>query len=72
MRFTRGQRYLGGFCGRLEEIEQWSCPKVKELSEIIDTLGKFAVRYMHISYVRLAMLLQAEWQYLMRTVLGFI
>ena len=29
VRFTRGQKYLGGFCGRQEEMEQWIRPKVQ-------------------------------------------
>ena len=62
MHFNRVQRYLGGFCGGQEEMEQWSCHKVKEWSETIETLGRFAVRYPQTAYVGLAMLLQAECQ----------
>ena len=46
MSFTKGQQYMGGFCGRKEEMEQWVRPKVQEWEETIDTLGRFAVRYL--------------------------
>ena len=51
-------------------MEQWMCPKVPEWVETIETLRKFAVRYLQTAYDVLTMLLQAKWQYLMRTVPG--
>ena len=43
-------------------MEQWVLPKVQDWVETIETLGRFAVRYPYTAYVRLAMLIQAEWQ----------
>ena len=51
-------------------MEELIGPKVQYWEEIIDTLGRFAVSYLQTSYSVLAMLLQAEWQYLVQTVLG--
>ena len=45
MRFTRGQRYLGGFCGGREDMEQWILTKLKEWTETIDNFRRLAVRY---------------------------
>ena len=41
----RGQRYLSGFCGGREEMEEWLLPKVAKWEDIIETLSRFAVRY---------------------------
>ena len=51
-------------------MEQWIRPKLKEWAETIETLGRFVVSYLQTSYSIVAMLLQAEWQYLMQTVPG--
>ena len=50
-------------------MEQWILPKVQEWEETIETLGKFSVRYTQTAYVGLAILLQAEYQFLMQTIL---
>ena len=50
-------------------MEQWIRPKLKEWAETIETLGRFVVSYLQTSYSIVAMFLQAEWQYLMQTVL---
>ena len=60
MRFKRGQRYLGGFCGGREDMEEWLLHKVAEWAETIDTLGILAVRYPQTAYAGLAISLQAE------------
>ena len=55
MLFKRSQRYLGGFCGGQEDMEEWLLPKVTEWAETIDTLRMLAVRYPQTVYAGLAM-----------------
>ena len=43
---------------------------MEEWAETIETLGKFSVKYPQTAYSGLVVSLQAEWQYLMRTVPG--
>ena len=51
-------------------MKQYICPKVQEWSDKKNTLRRFAVRYPLTAYSGVAILLQAKWQYLMRTVPG--
>ena len=59
VRFTTG---MEGFCGGKKDMEQWIRPKVQECVKIIETLGKFVVRYPQTAYDRVSMSLQVEWQ----------
>ena len=70
LRFKRLHRYLGGFYGGRDNMEEWLLTKVVEWAETIETLGVFAVRYPQTAYSGLAMSLQAECKYLMWTILG--
>ena len=53
-------------------MEEWIRPKVQEWEENIETLGRVLVRYPQTAYAILATSLNAEWQYLMKTVPGVI
>ena len=51
-------------------MEQWISPNFQVWTETIETLGRFAVRYPHMDYAGIVMLLQVDWQYIMWTAPG--
>ena len=50
---TRGYFYLRGFCGEWEKLEMRIRPKVRECADNIETLRRFAVRYLQTAYAGL-------------------
>jgi hypothetical protein len=70
LRYEAGHRYVGGFVGPTESRDEWLEPKVAEWAAAVRTLANFAPRYPQAAYAGMAMSLQAEWQYLQRTVPG--
>ena len=70
MHFTIIQQYLGGFYGKWGEMEKLIYPKFQEREDTIETPERFVVRYTQAAYARIPMLIQAEWQYLVRTIQG--
>ena len=65
-----GYRYVGGFIGGQQQETEWVKPKVAAWVEGVRILAGFAGRYPQTAYAGLVMSLQAEWQYLQRTVPG--
>ena len=68
--FLQGHRYLGGFVGGEPEKEEWVRVKVKKWADGVKLLASIAKRYPQTAYAGLTISLQAEWQYVARTVPG--
>lgn len=68
VRFSRGQRYVGGFVGARERLREWLGPMVREWVAAIHTLAAVAKRYPQTAYVGLVASLQGEWQYVSRVI----
>ena len=68
--FTQGHRYLGGFIGGEPEKEEWVRAKVEKWADGVKILSSIAKRYPQTAYAGLTIWLQAEWQYVARTVPG--
>ena len=68
IKFTRGQRYLGGFIGSAETKHEWIDGMVDKWASAVSTLAKFAVKYPQTAYAGFCFCLQAEWQYMQRVV----
>ena len=66
VRFTRGQRYVGGFVGGKAEEQAWLAPQVEKWVAGVEALARVAWRYPQTAYAGLVWCLQAEWQYLCR------
>eukprot|EP00957_Ditylum_brightwellii_P086504 6581866-Ditylum_brightwellii.AAC.1 len=65
-----GQRYVGGFVGTEETRLEWVQPQIEQWGKGVKTLATFSLMYPQTAYAGLVMSLQAEWQYLQRTVPG--
>eukprot|EP00957_Ditylum_brightwellii_P136372 10400517-Ditylum_brightwellii.AAC.1 len=61
-------RCMGGFIGGVEEEMEWVKPKIAAWTAGVKVLASFVPRYPQVAYTGLTMSLQAEWQYLQRTV----
>ena len=70
VRFSRGQRYVGGFVGGKGEEEEWLTPQVAKWVDGVNSLARVAWRYPQTAYAGLVWCLQAEWQYLCRVCPG--
>ena len=68
IKFTRGQKYLGGFIGSAETKAKWIEEKVEKWAAGVSTLSKVAVKYPQTAYAGFCFSLQAQWQYLQRVV----
>ena len=68
--YTEGYRYVGGYVGTLAKEVAWLRPKVEAWAAAVKTLARVALRYPQAAYAGLCMSLQAEWQYILRTVPG--
>jgi hypothetical protein len=68
LRYSEGQRYLGGFLGSPATQAEWLAPQLATWEAGVRTLGKVAARFPQTAYAGLAKSLQAEWQYLTRSV----
>ena len=66
VKWSRGQRYVGGFIGSEKMNRRWLEPMVQKWVEGVDKLAKVARRYPQSAYAGLVNCLQAEWQYLCR------
>eukprot|EP00804_Cyclotella_cryptica_P015834 CCRYP_006342-RC/>CCRYP_006342-RC protein AED:0.25 eAED:0.25 QI:0/-1/0/1/-1/1/1/0/270 len=66
VRWSRGQRYAGGFVGSSKMQERWLQPMVQKWVSGVERLAKVAMRYPQSAYAGLVNCLQAEWQYLCR------
>jgi hypothetical protein len=66
--YTDGHRYVGGFLGTKEALDQWLEPKIQQWVTGVESLAQVAHRYPQTAYTGLAMSLQQEWQYLQRVV----
>eukprot|EP00804_Cyclotella_cryptica_P008690 CCRYP_018533-RD/>CCRYP_018533-RD protein AED:0.12 eAED:0.12 QI:0/-1/0/1/-1/1/1/0/466 len=66
VKWSRGQRYVGGFIGSEKMNRRWLEPMVQKWVEGVDKLAKVARRYPQAAYAGLVNCLQAEWQYLCR------
>ena len=64
VKWSRGQRYVGGFIGSTRMQERWLQPMVQKWVNGVEKLAKVTQRYPQDAYVGLANCLQAEWQYL--------
>ena len=70
IKFSRGQRYLGGFIGSEKEKSVWLTGKVNEWCSAVSVLAKVAKKYPQTAYAGFTMVLQNEWQYVQRVVSG--
>eukprot|EP00804_Cyclotella_cryptica_P030400 CCRYP_008488-RD/>CCRYP_008488-RD protein AED:0.23 eAED:0.23 QI:0/-1/0/1/-1/1/1/0/262 len=66
VRWSWGQRYVGGFVGSSKMQGQWLQPMVQKWVSGVERLAKVAMRYPQSAYAGLVNCLQAEWQYLCR------
>ena len=66
VKWSRGQRYVGGFIGSPRMQERWLKPMVSKWVGGVEKLAKVAQRYPQAAYAGLVNCLQAEWQYLCR------
>ena len=66
VKWSRGQRYVGGFIGSSRMQERWLQPMVQKWVGGVERLAKVALRYPQSAYAGLVNCLQAEWQYLCR------
>eukprot|EP00804_Cyclotella_cryptica_P017895 CCRYP_001275-RA/>CCRYP_001275-RA protein AED:0.09 eAED:0.08 QI:0/-1/0/1/-1/1/1/0/754 len=66
VRWSRGQRYVGGFVGSSKMQGRWLQPMVQKWVSGVERLAKVAMRYPQSAYAGLVNCLQAEWQYLCR------
>ena len=66
VKWSRGQRYVGGFIGSEKMNRRWLEPMVQKWVAGVDKLAKVARRYPQAAYAGLVNCLQAEWQYLCR------
>ncbi len=66
VKWSRGQRYVGGFIGSEKMHERWLVPMVQKWVASIEKLARVAGRYPQSAYAGLVNCLQAEWQYLCR------
>ena len=55
----------------MEDRDVWVRPQVEKWTEGVRDLAKVAKRHPQMAYASLGMLLQLEWQYLQRNILGF-
>ena len=67
VRFTRGQRYVGGYIGSAETQEEWLAPMMVKWTEAVKTFAAVAGKYPQTTYAGFAMCLQLEWQYVCQT-----
>ncbi|MEM7495956.1 MAG: hypothetical protein AAF471_07510, partial [Myxococcota bacterium] len=64
--YTEGQRYLGGFIGKKERMEEWLTPQVDHWSRGVTTLAKVARRFPQTAYAGLTRSFQNEWAFVQR------
>ena len=68
LNFVSGSSYLGAYLGPQAELYAWVKPQVEAWAHGVKLLAKIAQRHPQSAYAGLGMSLQAEWQYLQRTV----
>ena len=66
LKWSRGQRYVGGFVGSIAMRDRWLSPMVKEWVAGVERLAAVATKFPQSAYFGLTQCLQAEWQYLCR------
>ena len=66
MKFSQGQRYVGGFIGSTACRDNWLRPKIDEWVQGVTKLATVATRFPHSAYAGLVSCLAAEWQYVCR------
>ena len=59
--YIDGRRFLGGYFGTMEELEEWVYTKVESWAYGIRTLDKIANQYPQLENSNLGMSLQIEW-----------
>ena len=69
-KYRRGHRYVGGYVGSIAMRDRWVKPMVEKWVEGVKLLAKVATKYPQSAYAGFSSYLQAEWQYLCRTVPG--
>jgi len=70
IRVTRGQRYLGGFVVSDEEKVAWLHESCRKWASAVGTFAKLADRWPQTVYAGLNFILQNQWQYVQRVVMG--
>ena len=69
-KYTSGNRYIGGFIGSAEKLDEWLTPQIDKWVAGIRILGRAAKKYPQTAYSGLVRSLQTEWTYLQRVVPG--
>ena len=64
--FCRGSRYVGGFVGDDNTLQEWLTPKLENWRHGVRVLARIARRYPQSAFAGLRLSLQNEWQYLQR------
>jgi hypothetical protein len=65
-----GSRYVGGFIGDSETLNQWLDPKIQQWVTGVKPMAKVARKHPQTAYAGLVQSLQGEWQCLQRVVPG--
>jgi len=65
---TTGHRYLGGFIGEKEALQEWIEELTKNWSQAVADLASVAKAYPQTTYAGLQKSLQQEWQFVQRVV----
>ena len=66
LKWSRGQRYVGGFVGSMAMRDRWLDPMVKQWVAGVEKLAQVATEFPQSAYFGLTQCLQAEWQYVCR------
>jgi hypothetical protein len=67
-KYSDGARYIGGFIGSEDALNEWIQPKIDAWTAGVRTLAKVAKRFPQTAYAGLTKSLQTEWTYLQRVV----
>ncbi|KAL7474429.1 hypothetical protein ACHAW6_000403, partial [Cyclotella cf. meneghiniana] len=68
VKFSQGQRYVGGFIGSTPTCNHWLRPMINAWVHGINSLASVAIRFPHSAYAGLVSCLMAEWQYICRII----
>jgi hypothetical protein len=68
IKYSRGERYLGGFVGSGKKKEEWVKEKVSSWVDDVHIMADVAVNHPQAVYIGFVKCKQAEWQYLQRVV----
>jgi hypothetical protein len=70
IKYSRGDRYLGGFVGSAKEKDKWIKEKVENWVQDVMVMADVAVKYPQSVYIGFVKCKQQEWQYVQRVVAG--